>query len=159
MPACGRNSSRSARSPRPIRLKNSRASSATTRRNGQDSCGKKGSRPSDGGRHSPTPRLRTQPTEERARGWQMNVRARGNLVLMNRQQLISAGFAITALAAAVVPAVAWTLLGDAEPERPAVAVQASYETHPFLQADAMLGRVFAGRKPEREARAEPTIRR
>ena len=57
----------------------------------------------------------------------MPVRPRGNLALMNRQQLISAGFAITALAAAVIPAVAWTLFGDAGQKRPAVSRQASYE--------------------------------
>lgn len=51
---------------------------------------------------------------------------------MKPQQLISAGFAITALAAASVPAVGWTLLGAVE--RPAVSVQASWEESPLLLA-------------------------
>jgi hypothetical protein len=70
---------------------------------------------------------------------------------MKLQQLISAGFAITAIAAAAVPAVGWTLLGEVM-EPPAVSAQASGEVHPFIIADASMERVFARRKPERIAR-------
>jgi hypothetical protein len=48
---------------------------------------------------------------------------------MKLQQLISAGFAITALAAASVPAVGWTLLGAVE--QPAVSVQPSWDAAPL----------------------------
>ena len=75
---------------------------------------------------------------------------------MKLQQLISAGFAITALAAAAVPAVGWTLLGEVfEPS--AVSVQAPIEAHPFLMADASLERVLARRKPEPERIARESI--
>jgi hypothetical protein len=51
---------------------------------------------------------------------------------MKLQQLISAGFAITALAAASVPAVGWTLLGAVE--QPAVSVQPSWDAAPLRLA-------------------------
>ena len=54
---------------------------------------------------------------------------------MKPQQLISAGFAITALAAAALPAVGWTLLGDVI-EQPAASVQASVEAPSILIAEA-----------------------
>jgi hypothetical protein len=76
---------------------------------------------------------------------------------MKLQQLISAGFAITAVAAAAVPAVGWTLLGEVM-EPPAVSAQASTEVQPFLMADASLERVLARRKPERERIARESIR-
>lgn len=54
---------------------------------------------------------------------------------MKPQQLISAGFAITAFAAASLPAVGWTLLGEFV-ERPAVSVQGSFsETPPLFLAE------------------------
>lgn len=57
---------------------------------------------------------------------------------MRPQQLISAGFAITALAAASIPAVGWTLLGDVI-ERPAVSAPASWDPPPIFLADAATG--------------------
>jgi hypothetical protein len=60
---------------------------------------------------------------------------------MKPQQLISAGFAITALAAASIPAVGWTLLGEFI-ERPVTTVQAPWsDAEPFFMAEAALVRV------------------
>jgi len=56
---------------------------------------------------------------------------------MKVQRLISAGFAITALAAASIPAIGWTLLGDGIVEQPTVSV------HPWSDAPPLL--VAAGR--------------
>jgi hypothetical protein len=55
---------------------------------------------------------------------------------MKPQQLISAGFAITALAAASIPALGWSLLGDVI-ERPAVSVQASGEAPALFTAETV----------------------
>jgi len=69
---------------------------------------------------------------------------------MKPQQLISAGFAITALAAASVPAVGWTLLGEFI-DRPAVTVQAPWsDAEPLFMAEAALVRV-AMQQPTGEA--------
>jgi hypothetical protein len=73
---------------------------------------------------------------------------------MKLQQLISAGFAITAVAAASIPTVGWTLLGDAAVERPAVSVPASWEANPFLVADASLDRVVMQRSRTAERSAD-----
>ncbi len=53
---------------------------------------------------------------------------------MKTQHLISAGFAITALAAASVPAVAWTLLGEAI-EGPVSAARASSESAALVMSE------------------------
>jgi len=53
---------------------------------------------------------------------------------MNPQQLISAGFAITALASASVPAVGWTLLGEVL-DPPTVTVQAPAASAPLFMAE------------------------
>jgi hypothetical protein len=53
---------------------------------------------------------------------------------MKVQQLISAGFAITALAAASVPAVGWTLLGEVD--RPTPSMQASWQSPPLFEIPA-----------------------
>ena len=62
-------------------------------------------------------------------------RPRGYREVMKTQQLISAGFAITAIAAASIPAVGWSLLGDVI-EQPAVSVQASAEVPALVIAEA-----------------------
>lgn len=75
---------------------------------------------------------------------------RAIVVLMKPQQLISAGFAITAFAAASLPAVGWTLLGEFI-ERPTVSVQAPWsDAEPFFMAEAALVRV-AMQQPETPA--------
>ena len=53
---------------------------------------------------------------------------------MKIQQLISAGFAITALAAASVPAIGWTLLGDGIIERPAASAHPWSDAPPLFAA-------------------------
>jgi hypothetical protein len=70
---------------------------------------------------------------------------------MKLQQLIAAGFAITAITALSIPAVRLTLLGETGLERPAVNVQASWEADPFIAADASLQRVVmqGSRSPKR----------
>jgi hypothetical protein len=52
---------------------------------------------------------------------------------MKLQQLISAGFAITAVAAASAPAVGWTLLGAVD--APAVSVQTPWDPPPLFMAE------------------------
>ena len=64
---------------------------------------------------------------------------------MKVQTLISAGFAITALAAASVPAVGWTLLGDAAVEPPAAVSVQTWEAPPVLLADASMQQPVAFR--------------
>jgi len=60
---------------------------------------------------------------------------------MKAQQLISSGFAITALFSASIPAVGYTLLGDFI-ERPAQTVQAPWsDAEPYFAAEAALVRV------------------
>ena len=73
---------------------------------------------------------------------------------MKTQQLISAGFAITALAAASLPAVGWTLLGEFI-ERPAATVQAPWsDAEPFFMAEAALVRVAMQQSPAEKSRDE-----
>ena len=58
---------------------------------------------------------------------------------MKPQALISAGFAITALASASVPAVGWTLPGDVVIDPPTVTVQApSTASLPLYLAEVSL---------------------
>ena len=58
---------------------------------------------------------------------------------MKLQQLISTGFAVTAFAAATIPAVGWTLLGSVEAPPPAPMMQASWDATPLAEAEqAML---------------------
>jgi len=72
---------------------------------------------------------------------------------MKPQQLISAGFAITALASASVPAVGWTLLGEVL-DPPAVTVQAPAASPPLFMAEASLPPVVVERAlPETSIRA------
>ena len=60
---------------------------------------------------------------------------------MKPQQLISAGFAITALFSASIPAVGYTLLGEFV-DRPVATVQAPWsDAEPFFMAEAALVRV------------------
>ena len=67
---------------------------------------------------------------------------------MKTQQLISAGFAITAIAAASVPAVGWTLLGEFI-DRPVSTVQAPWSgAEPFFMAEAALVRVAMQAPPQ-----------
>jgi hypothetical protein len=67
---------------------------------------------------------------------------------MKPQQLISAGFTITAIAAASVPAIGWTLLGEFI-ERPTVTVQAPWsDAEPLFMAEAALVRVAMQSPPE-----------
>ena len=56
---------------------------------------------------------------------------------MKPEQLISAGFAISALASASVPAVGWTLLGEVL-DPPTVTVQAPAASAHLFLADATL---------------------
>jgi len=73
---------------------------------------------------------------------------------MKVQTLISAGFAITALAAASVPAVGWTLLGDAAVERPAAVSVQAWETAPLVVADISMQPVaYHGRLADPSDRA------
>ena len=74
---------------------------------------------------------------------------------MKVQQLISSGFAITALAAASVPAVGWTLLGEFI-ERPMTTVQAPWsDAEPFFMAEAALVRVAMQQTPSEKPRDKP----
>jgi hypothetical protein len=76
---------------------------------------------------------------------------------MKPQQLISAGFAITALAAASVPAVGWTLL-DEFIERPAATVQAPWsDAEPLFMAEAALVRVAMQQAPAESKRDKTDI--
>ena len=76
---------------------------------------------------------------------------------MKPQQLISAGFAITALAAASVPAVGWTLLGEFI-DRPAVTVQAPWsDAEPFFMAEAALVRVAMQQAPTESKREKVDV--
>ena len=70
---------------------------------------------------------------------------------MKVQSLISAGFAITALAAASVPAIGWTLLGDGVVEQPTVGVHPWSDAPPLLAAarPAAFVPVAFERKPAR----------
>jgi len=73
---------------------------------------------------------------------------------MKPQQLISAGFAITALAAASVPALGWTLL-DEFIDRPMATVQAPWsDAEPFFMAEAALVRVAMQQSPADKPREE-----
>jgi len=79
--------------------------------------------------------------------------------LMKAKQLISAGFAITALAAASLPAIGWTLLGECI-ERTVTTVQAPWsDAEPFFMAEAALVRVTMQPSPtSRPAdEAEPVL--
>ena len=68
--------------------------------------------------------------------------------LMKVQRLISAGFAITALAAASIPAIGWTLLGDGIVEQPTVSVHPWSDAPPLLVArSASIVPVAFERKP------------
>ena len=72
---------------------------------------------------------------------------------MKPQQLISAGFAITALFSASIPAVGYTLLGEFS-ERPVSTVQAPWsDAEPLFMAEAALVRV-AMRDPSPETTAK-----
>jgi len=76
---------------------------------------------------------------------------------MKPQQLISAGFAITALAAASVPAVGWTLLGEFI-ERPAATVQAPWsDAEPLFMAEAALVRVAMQQAPTESKREKVDV--
>jgi len=76
---------------------------------------------------------------------------------MKPQQLISAGFAITALAAASVPAVGWTLLGEFI-DRPATTVQAPWsDAEPLFMAEAALVRVAMQPAPTESKREKVDI--
>ena len=55
---------------------------------------------------------------------------------MKTHQLISAGFAITALAAASLPTVGWTLLGEVI-DPPAAAAQAANDFPPLFGAESI----------------------
>ena len=81
--------------------------------------------------------------------------ARDIVSLMKAQQLISAGFTITAIAAASVPAIGWTLLGEFI-ERPMATVQAPWsDAEPFFLAEAALVRVAMQHSPpEKKSRDE-----
>jgi hypothetical protein len=57
---------------------------------------------------------------------------------MKPQQLISAGFAITALAAASVPAVGWTLLGGVDQPPITTSVQAPWDAVPLGMAHSSI---------------------
>ena len=91
-------------------------------------------------------------------GWQSADGARAIVVLMKPQQLISAGFTITALAAASVPAIGWTLLGEFI-DRPVATVQAPWsDAEPFFLAEAALVRVAMQQTTPEQPRdpSEPT---
>ncbi len=76
---------------------------------------------------------------------------------MKAQQLISAGFAITALAAASVPAVGWTLLGEFI-DRPAATVQAPWsDAEPLFMAEAALVRVAMQQAPTESKREKVDV--
>ena len=76
---------------------------------------------------------------------------------MKPQQLISTGFAITALAAASVPAVGWTLLGEFI-ERPAATVQAPWsDAEPLFMAEAALVRVAMQQAPTESKREKVDV--
>jgi hypothetical protein len=76
---------------------------------------------------------------------------------MKSQQLISAGFAITALAAASVPAVGWTLLGEFI-DRPAATVQVPWsDAEPFFVAEAALVRVAMQQAPTESKREKADV--
>ena len=76
---------------------------------------------------------------------------------MKPQQLISAGFAITALAAASVPAVGWTLLGEFI-DRPAATVQAPWsDAEPLFMAEAALVRVAMQQAPTESKREKVDV--
>ena len=64
---------------------------------------------------------------------------------MKPQQLISAGFAITALASACVPAVGWTLVGEVL-DPPTVTVEASAASAPLFLAEVSLPPVAVERR-------------
>ena len=70
---------------------------------------------------------RLQPTAGRKDRWQSREDPRAIVVLMKTEKLISAGFAITALAAASVPALGWTLLGSVD-QPPLIDAQTAYVT-------------------------------
>jgi hypothetical protein len=55
---------------------------------------------------------------------------------MNTHKLISAGFAITALAAASIPALGWTLLGDVI-DPPAAVAQGASDDPPLFGEESM----------------------
>ncbi len=72
---------------------------------------------------------------------------------MKPQQLISAGFAITALASASVPAVGWTLLGEVV-DLPTITVEAPAASAPLLMAEVSLPPVAVERPlPETSTQA------
>ena len=68
---------------------------------------------------------------------------------MKTQKLISAGFAITALAAASIPALGWTLLGDVI-DPPAAVAQAASDYPPLFGAESMHAFTVALKLPELE---------
>lgn len=70
---------------------------------------------------------------------------------MKLQQLISTGFAVTALAAAAVPAVGFTLLGGVEPPAAAVSVPASWDAPPLF-AELSVPVAFKGDVSELDSR-------
>jgi hypothetical protein len=98
----------------------------------------------------PDTKCRPQPTPGRAHGWQSAEGPGGIVVLMRPEQLISAGFAITALAAASVPAVGWTLLGSVEPP-PFVDPQVAYVTPSLHPASAGIDTPVAIEREQRDA--------
>lgn len=87
-------------------------------------------------------------------GWQSARGSRAIVFLMKPQQLISAGFAITTLAAASVPALGWSLLGEFI-DRPVETVQAPWsDAEPFFMAEAALVRVAMQQSPPNKQRDE-----
>jgi hypothetical protein len=73
---------------------------------------------------------------------------------MKPQQLISTGFAVIALAAAAIPALGWTLMGDVM-DPPAVAAQASSELPPLFGKESVHAVTVALKLPEVLERDEP----
>ena len=69
------------------------------------------------------------------------------MVLMKPQQLISAGFAITALAAASIPTLGWTLLGEVI-DPPAAVAQDVSDSPPLFGEASMRAVTVALALPE-----------
>ena len=67
---------------------------------------------------------------------------------MNTHKIISAGFAITALAAASIPALGWTLLGDVIDPPAAVATQAASDYPPLFGEESMRAVTVALKLPD-----------